>query len=198
MNITKLDAAKRQLATAIHLYFGDVDAVSVHTLVMAAGEIIDQLCKSKGLPTLREHFLAMIIPKRRKEFRDRLNKARNFFKHIIKDPDEILEDFSDEQNLIGILMAADGLRLLGVEMLEVLVFKVWVSVAEPGLMLAPEEGGWVAPLLTAFGLDDIRNEPRAAQKGYGRGLLLLARKGKFPGTPSPSRTTENPLRAGDF
>jgi hypothetical protein len=161
---------------------------------MAAGEIVDQLCKGKDLPTLRERFLAEIIPEQRKEFGRRLNKARNFFNHLIKAGDEILA-FSDEENLCAILMAAHGLWLLGVEMLEVRVFMVWVSVAKPGLMRAPEEGGWVAPLLTALDLDDIRNEPRAAQKEYGRDLLRFARMGKFPGTPSPSCTAENPLRA---
>jgi hypothetical protein len=49
MKITKLDAAKRQLATAIRLYFEDRDPVSVHTLVMAAGEIIDRLCEWQRL-----------------------------------------------------------------------------------------------------------------------------------------------------
>jgi hypothetical protein len=81
MNITKLDAAKRQLATAIQLYFENCDPVSVHTLVMAAGEIIDRLCESKGSLTIREQFFAMIKPERRKEFGRRLNEARNFFKH---------------------------------------------------------------------------------------------------------------------
>jgi hypothetical protein len=138
MNITKLDAAKSQLATAIRLYFEDCDPVSVHTLALAASEIIDRLCVSKDTPAMRSSFLAAIIPGRRKEFADTFNKARNFFKHASPSkPNEILEDFSDEQNLIGIIMAADGLRLMGIEMLEARIFTAWVSVMEPVLMLVP-------------------------------------------------------------
>jgi hypothetical protein len=114
MNITKLDAAKSQLATAIWLYFEDCDPVSVHTLVMAASEIIDRLCESKGTPTWRCSFSTMIIPEWRKEFVRRFYKARNFFKHA-----SVLENFSDELNLVSIFMAAQGLLLLGVELLKV-------------------------------------------------------------------------------
>ena len=120
MNITRLDAAKSQLATAIRLYFEDCDPVSVHTLVMAAGEIIDRLCESKGASAVRGDFLAVIVPERRKEVGHALNKARNFFKHVVGY--ERLEDFSDDQNLIGIIMAVEGLHRLDVEMPEARIF----------------------------------------------------------------------------
>jgi hypothetical protein len=178
MNITKLDAAKSQLATAIRLYFEDCDPVSVHTLALAASEIIDRLCVSKGTPAMRSSFLEAIIPGRRKEFADSLNKARNFFKHASSSkPNEILEDFSDEQNLIGIIMAADGLRLLGVEMLDARIFTAWVSVMEPELMLVPPP----KDLLALFA--DLHNQPRAAQKQSGRDVLRnfnIARMGLSP------------------
>src|SRR5262245_53944010 len=125
MTVTKLDAAKSQLATAIRLYFEDCDPVSVHTLVMAASEIIERLCQSKCAPTLRNDlFLAPVLPEqRRKKMADVLDKARNFFKHASSSkPNQVLRDFSDEQNLIGIIMAVDGLGLLGVEMPETRAF----------------------------------------------------------------------------
>jgi hypothetical protein len=172
MNITKLDAAKSQLATAILLYFEDCDPVSVHTLVMAAGEIIDRLCESKGTPAMREQFFAMIKPERRKEFVRRLNEARNFFKHA-QEPNAVLEDFSDEYNLVGIIMAVYGLGLLGVEMLETRIFTAWSWVVNPGLMGTPPE-----KLFPAFSsLSDLRNQPRAAQKEIGRDVLRLSRLG---------------------
>jgi hypothetical protein len=161
MNITKLDAAKSQLATAIWLYFEDCDPVSVHTLVMAAAEIIDRLCESKGTPTWRCSFSTM-IPEWRKEFVRRFYKARNFFKHA-----SVLENFSDELNLVSIFMAAQGLLLLGVELLEVRMFRRWVMVVEPEMM----EVTLPAELLTTFFLDDLRNQPRAVQKERGRDTL---------------------------
>jgi hypothetical protein len=159
MNITKLDAAKSQLATAIWLYFEDCDPVSVHTLVMAAAEIIDRLCESKGTPTWRCSFSTMIIPEWRKEFVRRFYKARNFFKHA-----SVLENFSDELNLVSIFMAAQGLLLLGVELLEVRMFRRRVMVVEPEMVEVYTSCGIAHNLL----FDDLRDQPRAVQKERGR------------------------------
>ena len=53
--ITKLDAARRQLETAIPLWFQDADPVSVHTLVMAADGIPRAFNKKRGgQPMLRD------------------------------------------------------------------------------------------------------------------------------------------------
>jgi hypothetical protein len=46
--VTKLDAARRQLKTAIKLWFEDGDPVAIHTLIVAAYEIIDILAGAKG------------------------------------------------------------------------------------------------------------------------------------------------------
>jgi hypothetical protein len=43
IKITKMDAAKRQVRTAIKLWFMEEDPVSIHTLVSAAHEIIHTL-----------------------------------------------------------------------------------------------------------------------------------------------------------
>src|SRR5712692_11716002 len=40
--ITKLEAAHRQLTTAIRMFFADGDAVAVHTLACAAREIYER------------------------------------------------------------------------------------------------------------------------------------------------------------
>ena len=48
ITLSKLDAATRQLSTAIELWFDERDAVSVHTLAFAAYEIIHVLSKKKN------------------------------------------------------------------------------------------------------------------------------------------------------
>lgn len=47
--VSKLDAAKRQLGTAIRLYFSDGDPVSIHTLTAAAYNILRDVTKQKGV-----------------------------------------------------------------------------------------------------------------------------------------------------
>jgi hypothetical protein len=38
--VTKVDAARRQISTAIRLFFGRRDTISIHTLVAAALKVI--------------------------------------------------------------------------------------------------------------------------------------------------------------
>jgi hypothetical protein len=45
LHLSKLDVARSQLQTAIHLWFHDGDPVSIHTLAYAAYEIIHFVSK---------------------------------------------------------------------------------------------------------------------------------------------------------
>ncbi|MGI8569030.1 MAG: hypothetical protein ACR2KT_08130 [Methylocella sp.] len=53
VRIGKLDAARRQLRTAITLWFNDGDPVSVHTLAYAAYEVIHAISEKRD-PTRRD------------------------------------------------------------------------------------------------------------------------------------------------
>jgi len=60
LHLTKLEVAKRQLETAVVLYFHESDPVSIHTLTAASYEVLGDLSKRAGqLPgleaTIREH-----------------------------------------------------------------------------------------------------------------------------------------------
>lgn len=48
MQITKLDAARRQLKTAIRLWFSDDDPVSIYALTYAAHEVLHDLHRGRG------------------------------------------------------------------------------------------------------------------------------------------------------
>ena len=50
VSVTKLNAAERQLETAILLYFSDKDPVSIHTLCCAAYEVVHALNKRQNSP----------------------------------------------------------------------------------------------------------------------------------------------------
>ena len=52
MEITTLEAAKRQLRTAVELYFADDDPVSIHTLVGASYQILQDLNKKADGPAM--------------------------------------------------------------------------------------------------------------------------------------------------
>lgn len=68
LKISKLDAAKRQLETAIRLYFNEADPISIHTLAGAAHTILSDINKKYGgRPMLDSDYL--IKDEYKKEFR---------------------------------------------------------------------------------------------------------------------------------
>ena len=90
--ITKLEAARRQLETAIRLYFSEADPVSIHTLTLAAYDIIRNVSKKRGGSpmVIKDELPELVNPKYKKMFRDKLNEAQNFFKHADRDADSTL------------------------------------------------------------------------------------------------------------
>jgi hypothetical protein len=87
--VAKLDAAKRQLETAIRLYFASADPVSIHTLTAAAYQLLLDLNKKAGGEPMfmKQGFLALFRPDQRKAVTSALNAPENFFKHADNDPD---------------------------------------------------------------------------------------------------------------
>jgi hypothetical protein len=87
--ISKIDAAQRQLDTAIQLYLHEFDLLSVHTLAWAAFSILvsyDQATNAGGVwaKNVREH------PS------DDTRKLANFLKHADHDPLAQIEELTDE------------------------------------------------------------------------------------------------------
>ena len=93
VTITKLDAARRQLETAIKLYFDEGDPASVHTLCCVAYNVIQVLNKKQNSPLTLDDMmlkdLSDLMPTRagRKEAHDYLSETENFLKHGNSDPD---------------------------------------------------------------------------------------------------------------
>jgi hypothetical protein len=105
--LTKVDAARRQLATAISLFFKGEDAVSVLSLAANAWEVIDALCTHGGVASMSAQARSYIAPGKDLK-KDYINSPfRNFFKHADWDPDGVLQDFEDS--------AVDGILFLAVK-----------------------------------------------------------------------------------
>jgi hypothetical protein len=111
IRVSKLDAAKRQLHTAIRLWFDDGDPVSVHALVSAAHEIIHTLFRRKGLKGLL--FDNPGIPDEiRTDFAAAVVSAANQFKHARHDPDGVTE-FAPAFNDYLLWICVSGLWRMG-------------------------------------------------------------------------------------
>lgn len=96
--VTKLDAARRQLETAIWLLFENADAVSVYTLTFAAFGILKDVGKHRKVGRVLEVADEIAASTPKNEFWNAFNKTGNFFKHANKDPKGILSGVPEEEN----------------------------------------------------------------------------------------------------
>jgi len=138
--VSKLDAARRQLDCAVALYFSDGDSVSTHTLVAAAYEVLRDLsARNNGLrPMLKERALDFVRPEHQKTVLRKLSEAENFFKHADRDPGETLE-FSASQTESLLLDACDQhTHLSGTTTPAMQAMRLWYIVHHHDMCILPE------------------------------------------------------------
>ena len=131
-NITKREAAKQQLLTAIDLLLSDKSLISVYSLATNAWEVIDELCKHAGIESFSEE-VRENIPNERKLKQHYINaNGRNFFKHADKDPDAVFDKLDYEQCDSVILLAVkDYIQLFCQSPIEFQVFEIWYLAIYP-------------------------------------------------------------------
>lgn len=130
--VTKLEAARRQLATAIELWFNDGDTVSIYTLSHAAYEVIHNFTKKSRSRDLLFDTL-IIKDEYRKQFNSMLREPANFFKHHRHNNPENPEiEFHPELCQIFFFFSIFGLELAGYERTdEESVFSIWYMIHTP-------------------------------------------------------------------
>ncbi len=136
MIITKLESARRQLETAVKLYFNDAEPVSIHTLTCASHEILAELNakRGEGPAIMSDH---MIKEPYKKEYRNMLVQAKNFFKHADRDPGDTLE-FNPEVNEYFLLDACEQYEIATSEKVpSFIAFRAWFHSKRPHLMNLP-------------------------------------------------------------
>jgi macrodomain Ter protein organizer (MatP/YcbG family) len=88
VKISKLDAARRQIETAVILYFHEGDPISIHTLAAAAYDVLRDVNKARdGPPMIKDWMTDYVKPESRTDLINAINAAQNFLKHADRDPD---------------------------------------------------------------------------------------------------------------
>lgn len=142
IEITKLDAAQRQLRTALYLWFNDRDPVSIHALLAAAHEIIHRLYRNKGLSNLMFDS-DLVKDEFRGDFARKIKEAPNFFKHASHDSGETCI-FNPKVNDVLPMFLIQALRDMGEKLgLEELSYIRWIRIHSPELF---KPGGHVPPI----------------------------------------------------
>jgi hypothetical protein len=92
IRVSKLDAACRQLRTAITLWFTDGDPVSTHTLAFAAYEVLHHLSKKRD-PNRRDLIFDSdhIKEEHLGDYNKFIRQHANFFKHADRDGDSVID-----------------------------------------------------------------------------------------------------------
>lgn len=136
IQVSKLDAAKRQLDCAIEMWFQGKDAVSIHTLAHAAYGIIHDLNRKRGTGDDLLYHPNYIVPAKRAEITAMIKEPGNFFKHADNDPDPNATIELGEILTIGYMtFAGIGLERLGQRRSPALrAFLLWIAVSNPDLI----------------------------------------------------------------
>jgi hypothetical protein len=138
--VTKVDAVRRQLSTAIRLFFEGRDTVSIHTLVAAAQGIMHDLLKKQG-PGQGSFIKSTVFvrPERKAEYIQLITSAQNFFKHANREAADAILDFYPEAIDFSILDVVDMLqRYTGRDEADRIVFLLWFALKHPDV-LEPNE-----------------------------------------------------------
>jgi hypothetical protein len=158
INIRKLEAARRQLETAIALFFESGDPVSIHTLASAAYDVIDNVNQSRGGKGMFVKRRYTQLPGR--PSRSLLNSAQNFFKHADEDPEEEMEFFPALTEAMMADACKTYLEMTGEKVALFHYMRWWFHSREgaEGLDFPAEKRGFLHDLLGFFAKGD--------RKGY--------------------------------
>jgi hypothetical protein len=171
--LTKLGVARRQLATAIDLFFAGRDAVSVYSLAANAWEVIDVLCRNAGTESLSNQAREN-VPSGKDLRTNYVNSPyRNFFKHADSDREKTLPPLPDSQvEAVLFLAVEDYIRLNGRSPVQFQVYQLWYLAKHPEKLSPDVANELTEGITTAFpGLSAL---PRDSQLVLGAQMLADA------------------------
>lgn len=154
--VTKIEAAEKQLDTAINLFFENVDHLSCYTLAAASREITDDLGHKKKDElfrselnrlgdaqkvrlSFRDELKIRIKPEHFKEALGLFRKKQNFLKHANTDHDQGIEEISVDELAFLLLFAVRNFSLLAKRWTPAMsTFFCWFAASKPHLMRLDE------------------------------------------------------------
>lgn len=155
LHVSKLDAARRQLETAINLFFYEKDDVSIHTLAAAAFNILDDIRKDWNIDhkTIRQKVLNNAGKEQSKETLKSIKSAENYFKHADRDPNELI-DFKPHQTLYLIADACATYCFITGNKIPIFnVFSLWLVTSEPHMFVLSDEDKYLIEDVVPKGLE---------------------------------------------
>ena len=152
LHISKLDAARRQLESAVRFYFSEGDPVSIHTMTAAAHQILADISTARG--DTQMFFESMIKtyvrPEGQEVYKKHIRAAANFFKHAGRDPDGIYT-FNPRQTDFLLFEACHAHKELTGELVPLLaVYSCWFVLGPGANLIDPTGARIFEPMRLAF------------------------------------------------
>jgi hypothetical protein len=155
IKITKLDAARRQLETAVTLWFHSSDPVSIHTLTAAGHRVVLDLLEHQGKSTFLFN-MKYVRPGKEKEIKRLIRRSETFFKHAKDDPENVHE-FNPDETKFDLLAAIYGYKELDHQQLPLLeLFLTYFALMNPEVFSEP----FLPQLTTASYIQKLLEGPR--------------------------------------
>jgi hypothetical protein len=166
IHVKAIEAARRQIDTAIALLFGGGDVVAVHTLAAAGGRILSDLADGK---TAAASPNAYIRPGREEQYEDLMDRTIAFFHYPDKDAAAMLDGVQEEINDLMLFQACAWYEALGNPLPPAMgAFTAWFVVMYPDLFVL--EHPYKVRLQDAD-FAWLRGATRAQQLAFGQKLL---------------------------
>jgi hypothetical protein len=133
-DLTKEEAARRQIDRAIQMYLEDDDHICTHVLVSAASTLLREYCEKIGLVSCYNSMIERVKPNFRKQFVKIKNRPFNFFKHANDDHDKKLEFFNEEVNAFNLYIASLDYQIAFQQKTSAMIlFRVWFLLRWPNM-----------------------------------------------------------------
>jgi hypothetical protein len=175
--LSKIEAAQRQLDSAIRLYFDNEDLLPVHALSRAAFRVL------YDLQPAGDNHTQLIMQTIQYLGWGNFNELTNFLKHADRDPDAEVDEPSEPAIQIGIGFAAMLYRHTAKRLTpEMQAFHVWMKVMNPQHFPDVREPDWEFEEDYLAANEILKIQPRDVRVVTGKALLRMLK----------DRTTDEP------
>lgn len=172
-----LDAARRNIDTAVRMLFGGEDPLAVHVLVAATFGVIHELVEDGRADARDDVMRLFLIHGGEATFYRAIEDATTLAERAAQDPRALLQEVSEERNDFEIAVSCLYLECLEARSsTEAQAFLWWFATMYPHIMradrffkasLPPQDFQW------------LRGAPRPKQLQFGDTILRLARRNRL-------------------
>jgi hypothetical protein len=160
IHISKLEAARRQLDTALQLWFDDGEPISIHVLAFSAYDVIHAVSKKRNPNRANLLFdSAMIKDEFRGEWAVLIKTPSGFFKHARNDPEGTI-DFNPKLSELLMTFAIRGVAACNMDLTPIEAASLFYCAFQRPSLFSEKGRKLHLENMPIEGLDEIQRLPK--------------------------------------